>query len=91
MQRERLKREDREGGASMVIMDMRYIWSEIDSPAEMPKRRHPSRLVVLSRSIRCRKGSVEVGFLGGGKGREASTMIVCQPIEWRQLFHGCRK
>lgn len=24
--------EEREGGASMVIMDIRYMWSDIDSP-----------------------------------------------------------
>lgn len=40
------------------MMDMRYMWSAMDSPAadRMLKRRQPSRLVVLRRSRRWRKG-----------------------------------
>jgi len=48
---------------------MRYIWSEIDSPATMLKRLHPSRLVVFSCSRRWKKGTGEVGFEGTGVGR----------------------
>ena len=29
-----LMRDEREGGANMAIKDMRYMWSEIDSPLE---------------------------------------------------------
>jgi hypothetical protein len=43
----------------MVRMDMRYIWSLIDSHSEMPKRRQPARLVVLRRSSRWKKGTGE--------------------------------
>lgn len=39
----------------MVMMDMRYIWSEIDSPDVISWRRQPSRLVVLRRSRKWRK------------------------------------
>lgn len=63
MHRARSIREDREGGQSMVMMDMRYMWSEIDSPWLMSKRRQPSRLVVLRRSIRWKKASGEVEFV----------------------------
>ena len=55
-----------EGGASIVMMDMRYMWSEIDSPVVMPKRRQPSRLVVLRRSRRWRKGRGAAEEEGGG-------------------------
>jgi hypothetical protein len=44
-------------------MAIRYMWSPIDSPWLMPKRRQPSRLVVLRRSIMWKKAigeSVEV-------------------------------
>ena len=53
----------------MVKMDMRYIWSEIDSPAVISKRFQPSRLVVFRRSRRWKKGIGEVGFEGTGVGR----------------------
>ncbi len=53
----------------MVKMDMRYMWSEIDSPAVMSKRFQPSRLVVFRRSRRWKKGIGEVGFEGTGVGR----------------------
>lgn len=56
----------------MVMMDMRYMWSEMDSPDVIPKRRQPSRLVVLRRSSRCRKGKGVLGWaVGGGSGRAA--------------------
>ena len=58
-----------EGGASIVMMDMRYMWSEIDSPVVMPKRRQPSRLVVLRRSRRWRKGRGEEGEEEEGDGK----------------------
>lgn len=57
------KREEREEGASIVRMDMRYMWSAIDSPLEMPKRRQPSRGVVFRRVRRWRKG---IGVVGAG-------------------------
>ena len=56
----------REAGASIVMIDMRYMWSAIDSPCAIPKRRQPSRLVVLSRLRKCRKGR---GDRGGEVGR----------------------
>lgn len=40
----------------MVRMDMRYMWSAMDSQLSMPKRRQPARLVVLRRSSRWKKG-----------------------------------
>lgn len=54
----------------MVMMDMRYMWSEMDSPDSILLRRQPSRLVVLRRSRRCRKGREEVGWgvVGGALG-----------------------
>lgn len=56
----------------MVMMDMRYMWSEMDSPDVMPKRRQPSRLVVLRRSRRWRKGRGEVDWeVGRAVGRFA--------------------
>ncbi len=58
-----------EDGASIVRIDMRYIWSEIDSPAVMLKRLQPSRLVVFSRSRRWKKGTGDVGFEKMGVGR----------------------
>lgn len=42
-----------------MMMDMRYMWSDIDSPWLMPNRRQPSRLVVFSRSSRWKKGTGE--------------------------------
>lgn len=63
-----LSLEAREGGHSMVRIDMRYMWSAIDSPWFMPKRRHPSRGVVFKRSRRWKKGIGEVGSEGGGWG-----------------------
>lgn len=44
------------------MMDMRYMWSAMDSGCGMEKRRHPSRGVVLRRWRRWRKG---IGVLGG--------------------------
>ena len=67
------RREARDAGASMVMMDMRYMWSEMDSPWEIIRRRHPSRGVVLRRSMMCRKGSgvVVEGDEEGGLGMAA--------------------
>lgn len=67
------RRDESEAGASMVMMDMRYMWSAIDSPDVMPKRRQPSRLVVLRRSRRCRNGMGVGGLEGGGDWRVEST------------------
>ena len=58
--------EAKGSGASMVMMDIRYMWSEMDSPDSIPKRRHPSRFVVFSRSRRWKKGTGDVGFVGIG-------------------------
>ena len=52
--------EARAGGASMVMIDMRYMWSDIDSPDVISSRRQPSRLVVLRRSRRWKKGRGEL-------------------------------
>jgi hypothetical protein len=48
----------------MVMMDMRYMWSEILSPLSIPKRRQPSRGVVFRRSRRWKKGMGDWGFVG---------------------------
>ncbi len=55
----------------MVMMDMRYMWSEMLSPEWMQKRSQPARLVVLRRSRRWKKG---IGVVGGeeGGGRPSS-------------------
>ena len=64
--RERLRRGVRLVGQSMVMRAMRYIWSEMDSPEVMPKRRQPSRLVVLRRARRWKKGTGD-GWEGVGR------------------------
>ena len=80
--------EEREAGASMVMMDMRYMWSEMDSPDVMLKRRQPSRLVVLRRSRRCRKGRGVPGWdVGGGDGRAARAKA-CE--YWFERMLSCR-
>ena len=66
----------RDGGASMVMMDMRYMWSEMDSPFRRPMRRQPSRLVVLRRVRRWKKGIGVSGLGGGGAGRVVRTVVV---------------
>lgn len=58
--------EARDSGTSMVIIDIRYMWSEMDSPDSMPKRRHPSRFLVFSNSRRWKKGIGDVGLVGIG-------------------------
>ena len=55
------RREESEVGANMVMIDIRYMWSEIDSPLRMLKRRQPSRGVVFKRSSRWKKGMGVVG------------------------------
>jgi hypothetical protein len=67
------KREERDLGASMVIMDIRYIWSAIDSPGFTLNRRHPSLGVVLSRSMRCRKG---IGDAGCDEGERLRSVLL---------------
>jgi len=62
----------------MVMMDMRYMWSEMDSPWLMPKRRHPSRLVVLRRSRRWKKGRGEDELVSGWLSRVERTVGGCQ-------------
>ena len=80
--------EEREAGASMVSMDMRYMWSEMDSPDVMLKRRQPSRLVVLRRSRRCRKGRGVPGWDVGGGDERASRAKACQ--YWSECTLSCR-
>jgi hypothetical protein len=61
----------------MVRMDMRYMWSLMDSQSEMPKRRQPARLVVLRRSSRWKKEtgrSVDSAYLVG---MSARTVAAC--------------
>ena len=48
-----------------MMIDIRYMWSEIDSPLRMLKRRQPSRGVVFKRSRRWKKG---MGVVGGWVG-----------------------
>jgi len=72
---------------------MRYIWSEIDSPATMLKRLHPSRLVVFSCSRRWKKGTGEVGFGGWwvwrGGGAPGRTALVGVSRDSQGLILGC--
>lgn len=78
-------REDSEEGAIMVRMDMRYMWSEMDSPCTIPKRRQPSRLVVFSRSSRWKKGSGESVSGTGGEESSESAAVFCQRGFWGLL------
>lgn len=68
-----------DAGASIVMMDMRYMWSEMDSPVSMPKRRQPSRLVVLRRVRRWRKERGVSGWvvLGRDDGARAARAEGC--------------
>ncbi len=72
----------------MVITDMRYMWSEIDSPLLMSKRRHPSRFVVFSRSRRWKKGTGEEEFSSMGKGKVDSTKVLLVAVS-RLCLAGC--
>lgn len=74
MQRARSSLEEREGGQRKVIRAMRYMWSLMDSPWFRPKRRQPSRLVVLRRSRRWKKGIGEVVEGEGRWGKSARTV-----------------
>lgn len=76
MQRGMEMRVASEGGQNMVMMDMRYMWSAMDSPWwARCACCQPSRLVVLRRERRWKNGiGVEV-FSGGGLGRVDSTVI----------------
>lgn len=49
----------------MVMMDMRYMWSEMLSPLWIQKRSQPARFVVFRRSRRWKKG---IGVVGGEEG-----------------------
>ena len=71
-----LMREEREAGASMVKMDILYMWSEIDSPWEIPNRLHPSRLVVLRRSRMWKNGTGDDVFFSGCTGNCDRTLRV---------------
>jgi hypothetical protein len=56
------------------MMDIRYIWSAMLSPLRIPKRRQPSRLLVLRRERRWKKGRGE-GVRGArGWGRVRRTV-----------------
>lgn len=91
MQWEIFKRDAKDGGASMVIIDIRYIWSEIDSAVYSPKRRHPSRFVVFRRSRKWKKAIGDVGFVGGRAGNlESSTIGVSNNLHIL-LPHATRK
>lgn len=69
------KRDAKDGGASIVIIDIRYMWSEMDSAAHSPRRRHPSRFVVFRRSRKWKKAIGDVGFVGGGAGSLDSSAV----------------
>lgn len=69
------------------MIDMRYMWSEMDSPLSIPKRRQPSRLVVLRRSRRWKKGTGEGEFSSGGWGRDARTGLSTLMIPQHSRFH----
>jgi hypothetical protein len=72
---------DRDGGHSIVMMDMRYMWSAIDSPWLIPNRRQPSRLVVFKRSIRWKNGSGEVELSSGWVVRVERTLMMLLVVE----------
>ena len=74
-------RVDKEGGQNMVMMDMRYMWSAMDSPWwERPACCQPSRLVDLSRERRWKKGIGVDVFSRGGLGRDERTVRI--RINW---------
>lgn len=75
-----LSLDDSSGGANMVMIDMRYMWSEMDSPL-IPKRRQPSRFVVLRRSRRWKNGIGVFVFSSGGCGRVDNTAEVSRNLE----------
>lgn len=79
--------EARDGGVSSVIIDIRYMWSEMDSPWLMPKRRQPSRFVVLRRSRRWKKGKGEVEFVIGWEGRVERTVW---GVHWSSAWEGVK-
>jgi hypothetical protein len=58
----------------MVMIDILYMWSAIDSPSLMPKRRHPSRFSRFSRSTRWKNGIGEVESSCEGLGSSARTV-----------------
>lgn len=65
----------------MVINDIRYMWSAIDSPWAMPKRRQPSRFVVLRCESRWKNG---IGLVLCGVGRLCGGIVertVCG-VQW---------
>ena len=64
--REVFMREESVVGQRRVRIDMRYMWSDMDSGEGMWKRRQPSRGVVFRRSRRWRKGRGVVGGVEGG-------------------------
>jgi len=45
------------------MLDMRYMWSEIDSMGSILKRRQPSREVVFRRLMRWKRGGRNRGGL----------------------------
>ena len=74
----------------MMMMDMRYMWSEMDSPFLMLKRFQPSRLVIFRRSRRWKKGTGEAGFEGTGVGRVDRTVGGFVSIHERNSSRNCR-
>ena len=90
------RREESEVGANMVMIDIRYIWSEIDSPPRMLKRRQPSRGVVFKRSRRWKKGIGVVGVLVGKEWdgnfdttdyKEVSALIKATSTDYRWNYY----
>lgn len=65
--------EESDEGAIIVMIDILYMWSAIDSPSFMPKRFHPSRFSRFKPSTRWKKGIGEVEFSCGGFGNSART------------------
>lgn len=64
-------------------MDMRYIWSLMLSPLLMLNLRQPSRLFVLRRSRRWRKGSGEVECSSGCCESVDKTECISSHVECR--------
>jgi hypothetical protein len=64
----------------MVRIDIRYMWSAIDSPRGTPKRRHPSRFSIFKRSMRWKNGMGDLEFSCGAFGRAAMTALTDQGL-----------
>lgn len=74
--------EEREVGAHIRMMAIRYMWSAMDSESGTPKRGQPVRGVVLRRSIRWKKGT---GVLGAGERRGRREEGICESASIEEI------